>query len=151
MVLTNELIHEKLKQSQYATMVTISETQLVSRTMTYGYVPGKGIFALTQKGSDKLNDVAQNSRGLFHISKIESDMNLSYDISISGNFKTCDEFSPYFNEGIQVLGENNPQILGLLNSEAKSDYEMLWFQIDEIRGYSYYQIISGLPKTIIKY
>jgi hypothetical protein len=150
LILTEELIYEKLGQNKYLTFVTFSDDDLASRTMTYGYVPETGIFFLTHKGCNKLNDLAKNPKGLLHIAQIENDISQSYDISISGLFENCEEASAHYREGFEAIGKKNPQVLGLLNSDAKEDYQLLLFRISEIRGFNYYQAISGMPKTIIK-
>ncbi|MGE5606187.1 MAG: hypothetical protein ACM3YE_10925 [Bacteroidota bacterium] len=150
MILTKELIYEKISQNCFATMVTYGENRINSRTMHYGFSPGKGIYILTQKNTDKLNDIVGNPQGLFHIAKIEEDIKSSYDISIWGRFERCAASSPDYLNGIKTLSKSNPQILNLADSEAKLDYELMIFRIDEIQGYSYLQSINGLPKTIIK-
>ena len=149
MTLTEEMIHEKLEQNFFATLVTKNGAGLNSRTMTYGYLPKTGIFILTQKSSEKVNEIGNDPVGLFHISQIESDIAQSYDISISGTFERCEESSPYYKDGFEAIGKKNPQVLYLLNSEAKADYELLLFHIKEIKGWNYFQAINHMPKTII--
>lgn len=150
MILTEELIYEKIGQNMYAIMVTVGNDQLTSRTMTYGFSPGKGLFFLTHKGSGKLAYLANNPNGLLHIFSQDGDISSAYDISIAGTFERCEESSAYYREGFEALGKKNPQVLSLLNSSAKADYELLLFHIGEIRGCSYEQAINGLPKTIIR-
>lgn len=150
MVMTEEMIDEKLNQNLFATLVTANKTAFFSRSMLFGYSKGNGIFFLTHKGTDKLADIACNPTGLVHVAQIETELSLSYDISISGTFGICGESSNLYQEGIQSLGKKNPQLLAMLNSAAKNDYELIHFKINEIRGWTYYQIIGGMPKTIVK-
>jgi hypothetical protein len=150
MIFTEELIHNKIEENQYATLVTMGNNKLSSRTMTYGFLSSTGIFMLTHKGSNKLEDLANHPEGILHIVKIEDEVTQSYDISIYGRIERCESSSPDYEVGIRILGKNNPQVLYLLNSDAKEDFELLLFRIIEINGSTYYQSISGIPKTTIK-
>jgi hypothetical protein len=149
MILTEDQIYQKLNEVPYASMITITQTDLASRTMMFGYSDGH-IFLLTHLGTDKLEDIVANPKGLIHIARIENEKNQSFDISISGSYEICKESSPFYTEGFKAIGKKEPQVLGLLNSSAREDYALILFKVREIRGWSYYQIISGAPKTIIK-
>lgn len=150
MILTEELIYNKLEENQYATLVTLGNHKLSSRTMTYGFLPSTGIFMLTHKGSNKLEDLANHPEGILHLAKIEDEVTRSYDISVYGRLERCESSLPDYEVGIRILGKNNPQVLYLLNSDVKDDFELLLFRIIEINGSTYHQSISGIPKTTIK-
>lgn len=150
MILTEEMIYRKLEENQYATLVTVGDNKLSSRTMTYGFLPSTGIFMLTHKRSNKLEDFAKYPEGILHLAKIEEEVTQSYDISVYGRLERCESSLSDYEVGIRILGKNNPQVLSLLNSDAKEDFELLLFRIIEINGSTYYQSISGIPKTTIK-
>ena len=149
MVLTREMIIQKLNEQIFALMVTQSKTGMSSRTMMFAYKPENSIFMLTHKGTLKLDDIKNSPVGLVHISALENDLIQSYDISMSGTFEIINDGSPLYQDGREYLGKKNNQIRDILKSESGKQYEMLLFHITSLSGWSYYQIVNGQPKTYV--
>ena len=74
MLLTEEGIVRRLRDSHFATIVTRSDESLASRTMLVAYVPEQGVFLLTRVVTDKIKQISKNSEGLIHVGEISDDL-----------------------------------------------------------------------------
>ena len=150
MNLTREDIIRKLNEEIFAALITIRKTKLASRTMMFGYLKGVGIFFLTLKITKKIKDIEYSPVGIIHLSKIEDNLPLSWNISIPGKIEECKPDSPHYKSGFDALAKKNPQIKDLFNSDMKDNYSLLLFRIKEIQGWTYEQCISGVNNTVVK-
>lgn len=145
-----EEVFRKLGEFNYATVVTIARYKLASRTMLFGFKPDHTIYLLTNVNTEKLNDIDYSPKGLVHLSKIEENLSDSFDISIPGQFEKIPAGDPEYADGIAVLSEKNEMISDIVNSPMQKDYQLLKFVFKEIYAYTYFQIINGENKTLIK-
>jgi hypothetical protein len=150
MVLKKEEVVAYLGHEPYAVVVTNGKNGMTSRTMTFGYVPDNKMFLLTHNGTAKLEDIDYSSVGLVHISTIKEDVTQSVDVSAEGTFERIEVKSPLFAKGMEALGSKNPQIIDILSDESmRSQYSMILIKIRRMSAWSYIQVLSGEPKTMI--
>jgi len=151
MILNEETVLRKLKEHYYATVITAGKNKLSSRTMMYSFDEDDGIYLITQKGTSKLDEIMASPTGLLHISNIEKDINLSYDISIKGRFSLITPKSSHFAKGFMELSKKNPEALEIFNSEKVAEWVLILFKISEINGWDYQQGIHRQEKTKVPF
>jgi hypothetical protein len=149
MAFTKEMILGKLNETSYATLVTLGEKGLTSRTMSFSFLPDDKIFLLTHKGASKLVDIDFSKIGLLHIGSIENDIIQSTDISIGGVFELIDVENPLYELGKEALGKKNQMVVDLLSSDEKSDYQLILLKITRLAGWNYMQMINHEPQTVL--
>lgn len=148
MFLSRERIYQVLEKTTTGVVVTQGQDEMNARTMFIGFNEKRGIYLFTLKSTDKMDDIQAHPNGLIHISTIEEDLNQSYDISLKGTFKPIvPGFAEYF-EGIDALSKANPRVKEILNSDDGGEFQMLLFKISQIKGWSYFQAVNGMGKTV---
>jgi hypothetical protein len=150
MAMTSNEVIEFINRETFAIVVTNGKNGMTSRTMTYGFLPSDKMFMMTHIGTPKLDDISHSGVGLMHISKIETDITQSTDVSLEGTFEVLGYEDPLYKKGVELLGLKNPQITDILADETtRNQYAIILLSIRHMSGWNYLQALSGEPKTIL--